>query len=334
MTLSICITSYKRLNELKRCLLSIKTQYNNDVEIVISEDCSPLKNEIKEMVDSLRVQIPVRIIFNSNEKNIGYDCNLKKLIDLANGKYILFLSDDDSVCEGALDRLVPFLDNDNNNYKFIYTPFENLNGEVARKSIDSYKMKSGAESAAKNIYNFILFSGLIFLRESIKDIKAERFVNLNYFQVYLGLVSVYKYGGFYFDCILVKEHGDGENAFGTTTLGENNKGLVDRKKSYSNIDFNKGLISVIKIFDKDYKENTLAFFEKEYGLRTASGLMIAAKNNELEMYWDKLKELDIHYGFFPYVYYFAIKILGVEIMEKLFMYPKKILLSKRRRDLK
>lgn len=331
MILSICITSYKRVNELKRCLLSISTIYSDDVEIIISEDCSPLKYEIKKMVDSLRDRISFKLTFNSNEDNIGYDRNLKKLIDLANGKYILFLSDDDSIYPGALDRLIPFLMK--NNYKFIYTPFENLNGEMARKSIDSYEIKNGKESAARNIYNFILFSGLMFLRESVKDISANRFVNLNYFQVYLGLVSVYKYGGYYFDCILVKEHGDGENAFGTTSLGEHAKGLVDRKKSYSNIEYNKGLINVIRIFDNDFNENTMSFFEKEYGLRTASGLIIAAKNNELETYWEKLKGLDIKYGLLPYVYYYAIKILGVNIMEKIFMCPKKILLSKRKREL-
>lgn len=51
--LSICITSYNRINELYRCLDSIDTQYNDSIEIVISEDCSPKKMKLHKLLKSL-----------------------------------------------------------------------------------------------------------------------------------------------------------------------------------------------------------------------------------------------------------------------------------------
>ena len=93
--ISICITSYKRLKELDRCLNSIDSHYVDDVEIVVSEDHSPEKENIEKLVKAFSETSPYHVVFNSNEQNLGYDRNLKKLMTLANGQYIFYLSDDD-----------------------------------------------------------------------------------------------------------------------------------------------------------------------------------------------------------------------------------------------
>ena len=56
--LSIGITSYKRVEELIRCIKSIETQYGDDIEIIVSEDCSPLSKEIGERVEALKKDCP------------------------------------------------------------------------------------------------------------------------------------------------------------------------------------------------------------------------------------------------------------------------------------
>ncbi len=45
--LSIGITSYKRMNELVRCINSIGTKYVDDIEILVSEDHSPQSAQLK-----------------------------------------------------------------------------------------------------------------------------------------------------------------------------------------------------------------------------------------------------------------------------------------------
>ena len=49
--LSICITSYNRVNELYRCLKSVDTVNKDLIEIIVSEDCSPKKDEIAQIVN-------------------------------------------------------------------------------------------------------------------------------------------------------------------------------------------------------------------------------------------------------------------------------------------
>lgn len=103
LLLSVCITSYNRVNELKRCIesINIPNEYLHRTEVVISEDKSPQREEIKQMALGIAEKSDLKIRFNSNESNLGYDRNLKKLIDLANGKYIFFMSDDDKLSKKA-----------------------------------------------------------------------------------------------------------------------------------------------------------------------------------------------------------------------------------------
>ncbi|MCW4014469.1 MAG: glycosyltransferase, partial [Candidatus Bathyarchaeota archaeon] len=101
--LSICITSYNRVNELKRCVESIRTKYPIDVEIVISEDHSEQREIIRSLIEELKKKTTIELRFYSNNENLGYDMNLYQLIALSKGKYILFLSDDDSLVENSID---------------------------------------------------------------------------------------------------------------------------------------------------------------------------------------------------------------------------------------
>ena len=50
--LSICITSYKRVKELRRCLDSIDSKSPEIVEVIVSEDCSPQREQIKAEVEA------------------------------------------------------------------------------------------------------------------------------------------------------------------------------------------------------------------------------------------------------------------------------------------
>ena len=79
------------------------------IEIVVSEDCSPKKDEIAQIVKQFVSETDYYVLYNTNVYNFGYDRNLGKLIELAMGEYILFISDDDAFCGRALDKIVDTL---------------------------------------------------------------------------------------------------------------------------------------------------------------------------------------------------------------------------------
>ena len=92
--ITIGITSYKRINELERCIASIKTQYDQDVEILVSEDRSPLSEDLRKKIEELAQPSRYHLRFTRNERNLGYDKNLGAIIEKVQGDYIFFLSDD------------------------------------------------------------------------------------------------------------------------------------------------------------------------------------------------------------------------------------------------
>ncbi len=321
---SICITSYNRVKELIRCLNSINTTFDEEIEIVISEDCSPQRQIIINEVDEYIKNSSCKINLNLNKNNLGYDGNLGKLISIACGKYILFISDDDMFIKGALDETIKFLKK--KEYGVIFSPFVEA-GKFKRKYKKEFEIEPGAENAARHIYDSILFSGLIFKRELVSGISAERFFNLNYFQVYLFLSALTKHHGYYLNLPLVNCVGDGENAYGIAPSNDKNPYLANRKSIYSNLEFHKGLIKVIKIFETDYNVSMINIFEKEYSLRIYGGLSRARENgiSDFNEYWNRLNNLDIHLTFLASFYYYLLYCLGTKLSYVILQLPKRIL---------
>ena len=327
--LSICITSYNRVYELKRCIASIKVpdKYIKHIQIVVSEDNSPKQLEISNLISKIKESSIIDIKFNSNKSNLGYDRNLKKLISLADGDYIVFLSDDDALDNDTIEKLMPDLES--KEYKLLYFPFRNVESNTVRRKYNkTFTIMPGEESAITYLYDSILFSGLCFYRKAIKEISADRFLNINYFQVYLFLFVIYRFGGKYLDKPTVLCIGDGENAFGISESSEKNMYLADRKSVFSNLEFHKGLFKAIRYFDSDYGTNIFDGFSKEYSLRSYTG-MAKARACGIKVYYDYLKamnRLDIKFSVVVIVYSFILLILGQGISDIIMTIPKRLLI--------
>jgi len=326
--LSVCITSYNRTKELKRCLESINSKkYTDKIEIIISEDHSPQRNIIKNIVSSFALTSKYHVIFNSNKINIGYDNNLGKLIELANGQYILFLSDDDALMNNAIDTIIDCLKIEKP--PLLFSPFFSYySNNYKRKYKNSFKISASEKNAAKYLHDSILFSGLIFDSNLIKEYDSTRFKNFNYYQVYLFLNIIFKYGGYYLDFPTIHCFGDGENAYGIAESSEKNEFLANRKSIYSDIEFHKGLFKTIDIFDKENHTDIKKEFSKEYSLRSYRGLRNAKKSGkkEFNQYWEKLKHLDIKLSWIAKSYFIMLSILGWKVSDWIIEIPKKVLI--------
>jgi len=75
-------------------------------EIVVCEDNSPKSCEVEEVVNRyINNHVDIDIIFIRNSETLGYDGNFRKLIDVSNGQYCVFMGDDDLMCAGALLKI-------------------------------------------------------------------------------------------------------------------------------------------------------------------------------------------------------------------------------------
>lgn len=311
--ITIGITSYKRINELVRCISSIKTQYDQDVEILVSEDRSPLSEELRKKTEELAQTRRYHLRFTRNERNLGYDKNLGAIIEKAQGDYIFFLSDDDAIYGDFLDELIPFL-KQGTDAGVLYAPFiHSASGLRDRvRGERNFPIAAGEKNAARYIYDSILFSGLIFRKEYIEKFDAERFRNLNFYQVYLFLQMIKKYGGYYFSNPSVIFYGDGENAFGLSESGKETPELADRENVKTSLAFHKLLIKVIRMFDEDEGTSIFDSFERQYSIHSYTLLSYARREGKkyFREYWKMMNELDIKLHPISRVYYFSLLMLG------------------------
>ena len=104
--LSICIPTYNRSKSLRICLLSILSQtkgYEEDVEVVVSDNCSD--DDTMQVVEWARGHGPLR--YYRNESNIGAGPNFFLLSNvLARGEFCWLIGDDDFLRKDSLSRLI------------------------------------------------------------------------------------------------------------------------------------------------------------------------------------------------------------------------------------
>ena len=117
-TLSICIPTFNRCNHLANCLNSIilNIGYNkNNVQICVSDNCST--DETESVVR--HAQKKIDIVYRKNTKNLGVTRNFLNVINMADGKYVWLIGDDDLLMPNTFERLLEIIDQ-NNSVDFFY----------------------------------------------------------------------------------------------------------------------------------------------------------------------------------------------------------------------
>lgn len=93
MLISIGIPTYNRPAGLKKTLECLTKQTYNDLEIIISDNCSP-SSEVQRIALEF-AEIDPRIKFHKQPNNMGPAFNFKFVLNQAHGDYFMWAADDD-----------------------------------------------------------------------------------------------------------------------------------------------------------------------------------------------------------------------------------------------
>ena len=332
--LTIGIISYNRPLELARTLKSL-LPLPNDVEVLICDDKSPKINEINNSIIKI-VNDNTNIRFENNVKNLGYDQNLFNVIECSNSPNVLLLGDDDYLELGVIENLLKFLKN-STDFKCGFLRFKSISDIKYKRESDKhiYYDNKFININGSFLYNAILFSGLIFHKDSVILNKHifKKYFNSIYIQVAIFAFLNNLYGSYNISGPGVIIGGDGESGFGYNEASTNNDlDLKDRSSIISNLAYHKRLFEVIKNIDIDINQSIFKAFIKEYKIRSIKAMHIAKTkgNNYLKLYWNELAALKINGMWILIPFYIFIYVIPLDFLNFFFKFSEKLFLNFRK----
>lgn len=312
--LSICIPSYNRVQELERLLNSIDAKASNDIEIVIREDQSPKREQIRIMVSAYQENSQYRVNYIENETNYGYDKNIRNLGRVATGTWVMFMGDDDIFVSGSLDRFLEFLrEHDNLGYILRRYQSENQFGAIEefRYSNKDEFLKPGEDAVVEFFRRSLFISGFTYKKECFKDYICNDFDGTLLFQLYIQATVCLQYSSAYCDIAITRSIEGGVPYFGKA---ESEKGLYESGAiTFNNsINFLKQVRIMTKGIDDRYGTHITDRILKSYS-KYSYGYLIEHRDKGVKVfraYAKEIKRIGLGDSLYFYVYYIALLLLG------------------------
>jgi len=200
-------------------------QEETDFEIAIREDASPQRAAIRAVVDEFRRSHPDRTVrYAENERNLGYDANLRALIETAAGSYCMFMGDDDLLLPGALStvastlRMYPETQVVLRSYATVGIDGRHV---AHRYFSDARYFPPGAESVITFFRRSIVISGLTLHRDNSASLRTDRFDGTLLYQLYLVGMLMSRGPGLFLPEVLALVRAGNVPFFGSSPLEPN-----------------------------------------------------------------------------------------------------------------
>src|SRR5205814_4972571 len=187
---SVCIPAYNRARYLAPLLDSIFAQGYQNFEVVLCEDFSPERNAIQEIALEYSHRYLGKLRIHLNERNLGYDGNIRNLVEKAAGEYCFFMGNDDLMCADALRIAAEVIDRHQNvgvvlrTYAWFDESPDQLAAEV-RYFSEERAFPPGAEAIGISFRRSGVISGYIVHRDSAQAVATSRFDGTLYYQLHL-----------------------------------------------------------------------------------------------------------------------------------------------------
>ena len=327
--LSICIPAYNRPYELKRLLNSIDVSCTDEIEIVISEDMSPRREEIQQMVQAYQNKTDYKVCYYENETNYGYDKNIRQTAKRANGKWILFMGDDDVFVRNSLNQYIEFLKrNSKTGYVLRRYYSENKNGSIEdhRYYPADRMFRPGQDAIVELFRRSVFISGFTFQKQCFREYDMEKFDGTLLFQLYIVSCICLKYLSAYCDIPITKSIEGGVPFFGSSNA---EKGLYESGKNTSSnaVNFLRQVRILAQEFDKTHQTAITDRVIKSYA-KYSYGYLFEFRDSGkkvFKQYACEIKKLGMADSLYFKIYYYALLLFGTKRCQEGIRLMKKVL---------
>ena len=326
--ISICIPSYNRPEELKRLIESVDAGNADKIEIVITEDKAPKRLEVRTTVEELKRTCKYTINYYENETNCGYDKNLRECASKAQGKWVIFMGDDDVFVEGSLDKYIGFL----KEHEELGYVLRRYKAEYADGRIEEYRyddkdvfMKPSVDTYIEFFRRSLFISGFTFRKEFFDDYECSDYDGTLLFQLYIEALICQKYPSAYCDIPISKSIEGGTPYFGSS---ENEKNYESGSITFGNsIEFMKQVKRMTESIDAKCEIQSTDKIINTYS-KYSYGFLLEHRDKGVKVfrsYAKELKKLGFASSKLFYIYYLGLLIFGRKGCQNIIIFIKKVL---------
>ena len=302
---------------------SILAQDYRSFEVVICEDKSPQRGEIRSIVEEYVSLHPGRIKYFENATNLGYDGNLRNLIEKASGDYCFFMGNDDLMCPKALSRVAAALDKYENVGVVLrsYAAFDGTPDNITqtfRYFQDEVFFPASQETAVTFYRRSVVIPGMVLHRAESVRYATSKFDGTLLYQLYLVANILQGMNGVSLPQVLVLYRNGGIPDFGNS---KNEKGnfVPGEQTPESSLHFIKGMLDIPASIDRSRGTSIYAGIFRDLGNYSYPLLSIQAKKpiNVFFKYAYNLFKLGFWKCPLFYGYFFLLVTFGVKRVDKL-----------------
>lgn len=279
--LTVCIPAYNRADLLTPLLESILNQNFEDFDVLICEDGSPERMAIAGVVQQFQQMHPGRIHYEENVANLGYDGNIRRLVERANGHYCVFMGNDDLLCADALASIAASIQRQPDCGVVVrsYASFEGSPDElkqVFRYYAEEHVLAAGAQAVFTAYRRSVVISGMVIHRDSAIAVATKRFDGTLLYQLYLvGMVLAQRSVVFVPQIIALRRDGTPPD-FGNSA-SERGRFVPHDQTPESSIHFMRGMLSIAHYIEIEKQLDVFSAIRADIGNYAYPILSIQAK---------------------------------------------------------
>ena len=283
--ISVCIPAYNRARYLAPLLESILTQDFENFNVLICEDHSPERVELAEIIRKFQYKHPSKIYYYENPSNLGYDGNIRNLIELATGEFCVFMGNDDLMCPGALSSIASAIDLQPNCGVVVrsYASFEgdpDQYKQIYRYFPATYTISPGLFAISTAFRRSVVISGMVINRDAALLLATNLFDGTLLYQLYLvGMMLADKGVVFTPDIIALRRDGTAPD-FGNSPV-EKGKFVPNDQTPESSIHFMEGMLEIAKYVESTTTLPVFNIIRNDIGSYSYPILSIQAKRPPL-----------------------------------------------------
>ena len=327
--LSICIPAYNRANVLPALLDTIFAQDCRDFDVVICEDRSPQRDEIARVAADYAARHPGFIRYFENETTLGYDGNLRRLVECATGDYCMFMGNDDLVCPGALAAIATAVQTHPNVGVVLrsYAAFDDDPAHIVQefRYFDRELIfQAGADSIGTVFRRSVVISGMVVKRAAALAVATDRYDGILLYQLYLVARILVHHDCVYLPQILTLYRNGGVPEFGNAAA-ERGKFVPREHTPESSLHFMRGMLQIAR--DVEAADGVAIYDRILRDIGNYSYPILSIQHDKpLAVFWRYYRALG-RLGFdrvLPFHgYFFALVILGPRAIERIVLLVKK-----------